>query len=117
MARGDVIVEATTSSSTEPLLPNKASYTCCLSYIDDELRSFRSCLKWMCVDQSNARHAVVSWSLLLGVFIPIASRFVLSYAPTRRTYDMVVQLSLTSAFASPPSFVATVSVASSSSTR
>ncbi|XP_065001829.1 uncharacterized protein LOC135634978 [Musa acuminata AAA Group] len=45
-----------------------------------------------------SRHAVVSWSLflLLGVFILIASHFVLSCALTRCAYDVVVQLSLTS---------------------
>uniref|UniRef100_A0A804J3L8 Uncharacterized protein n=1 Tax=Musa acuminata subsp. malaccensis TaxID=214687 RepID=A0A804J3L8_MUSAM len=46
----------------------------------------------MCIDQSNARHAVVSWSLflLLGVFVPTASHFVFSYAPTHPAYDVVV---------------------------
>ncbi|RRT85380.1 hypothetical protein B296_00010166 [Ensete ventricosum] len=60
--------------------------------------SFQSCLSWMCIDQSDARHVVVSWSifLLLGVFIPTTSHFILSCAPTHRAYDTVVQLSLTS---------------------
>ncbi|RWW41358.1 hypothetical protein BHE74_00053158 [Ensete ventricosum] len=31
-------------------------YTCSLFHADDELRSFRSCLRWMCIDQSDARH-------------------------------------------------------------
>ncbi|RWW22980.1 hypothetical protein GW17_00012796 [Ensete ventricosum] len=37
----------------------------------------------MCVDQSDARYAMVSWPLflLLGVFVPTASRFILSCAP------------------------------------
>ncbi|URE22314.1 hypothetical protein MUK42_15458 [Musa troglodytarum] len=99
MTGGDVVVEAITSSSIEPLMPSKVSYARNLSRADDELKFFRSCLRWMCIDQSNTRHAMVSWSLflLLGVFVPIASHFVLSCAPTRRTYDAVVQLSLTSA--------------------
>lgn len=44
MAEGDVILETTTSSSTELLLPNRASYAHSLSYDDDELRSFQSYL-------------------------------------------------------------------------
>ncbi|RRT75658.1 hypothetical protein B296_00030494, partial [Ensete ventricosum] len=71
-----------------------------LSCADDELRSFWFCLRWMCIDQSDAKHAIVSWSLflLLGVFVPTTSHFVISYTPTYRAYDMVVQLSLTFAF-------------------
>ncbi|RZR82295.1 hypothetical protein BHM03_00008662 [Ensete ventricosum] len=53
-------MEATTNNSTEPLLPSSASYTRNLSRIDNELRSFRSYLKWMCIDKSNAKHAIVS---------------------------------------------------------
>uniref|UniRef100_A0A804IV90 Uncharacterized protein n=1 Tax=Musa acuminata subsp. malaccensis TaxID=214687 RepID=A0A804IV90_MUSAM len=43
-------MEATTTSSTEPLLHSKVSYARSLSYANDELKSFRSYLKWMCVD-------------------------------------------------------------------
>ncbi|RZS23224.1 hypothetical protein BHM03_00056123 [Ensete ventricosum] len=32
------------------------SYARSLSCTDDELRIFRSCLKWTCVDQSDAQH-------------------------------------------------------------
>ncbi|RWV98447.1 hypothetical protein GW17_00038703 [Ensete ventricosum] len=48
------------------------SYVCSLSHIDDELRIFRSCIRWMCVDQSDARRAIAfsSLFLLLGVFCP-----------------------------------------------
>ncbi|RWW15718.1 hypothetical protein GW17_00020427 [Ensete ventricosum] len=48
--------------------------------------------------QIDARHTVVSKSLflLLGIFVPIASHFVLSCAPTYRAYDVVVQLSFIS---------------------
>ncbi|XP_009385545.2 uncharacterized protein LOC103972887 [Musa acuminata AAA Group] len=99
MAGEGIVVEATISSTTESLLSSRVSYARCLSRADDELKSFRFCLRWMCVDQSNAKHAVVSWSifLLLSVFVPIASHFVFSCAPTRRAYDVVVQLSLISA--------------------
>ncbi|RZS11175.1 hypothetical protein BHM03_00042485 [Ensete ventricosum] len=105
MTRGVVIVEATTSSNTQLLLSSGASYARSLSRADDELRNFRSCLRWMCIDQSDVRHAVISWSLflLLGVFIPLVSHFVLSCALTRRAYDVVVQLSLT--FASGLSYL------------
>ncbi|RWW10590.1 hypothetical protein GW17_00025860 [Ensete ventricosum] len=74
------------------------SSACSLSPTDDELRSFWSYLSWMCVDQFDARHAMVSWSLflLLSVYIPIASHFIFSCAPTHRVYDVVIQLSLTS---------------------
>ncbi|CAD5179231.1 unnamed protein product [Musa acuminata subsp. malaccensis] len=46
----------------------------------------------MCVD-------VISWSLflLLGIFILTTSHFILSCTPIHCTYDMVVQLFLTSA--------------------
>ncbi|RWW11529.1 hypothetical protein BHE74_00028985 [Ensete ventricosum] len=92
-------MEVTTSSSTEPLLLSRVLSARSLSRVDIELRNFRSYLRLMCVDQSNGRHAVVSWSLflILGVFVPTASHFVLSYAPTCCSCDVVVQLSLTSA--------------------
>ncbi|RZS10512.1 hypothetical protein BHM03_00041759 [Ensete ventricosum] len=89
IARG-VIVDATTNSRIEPLL--MASYAHSLSHADVELRSFQSCLKWMCIDQSNTRHRMVSLSLffLLGIFVPTAFHFVLSCAPTCHAYDIVV---------------------------
>ncbi|THU44143.1 hypothetical protein C4D60_Mb02t04290 [Musa balbisiana] len=49
MTGESVIVEVTTNSSTEPLLLSRASYVRSLSYADDEFRSFRSRLKWMCI--------------------------------------------------------------------
>ncbi|RWW14585.1 hypothetical protein GW17_00021633, partial [Ensete ventricosum] len=55
-------VEVTTNNSAESLLPSRLSYTRSLSYADNELRSFRSCLRWICIDQSNTRHAMVSYS-------------------------------------------------------
>ncbi|CAD5167496.1 unnamed protein product [Musa acuminata subsp. malaccensis] len=68
-------LKETTSSSTEPLLPSRASYAHSLSRIDDKFMSFR--------------HVVVFWSLflLLSIFVPTASRFILAWDPTRRTYD------------------------------
>ncbi|RWV98270.1 hypothetical protein GW17_00038894 [Ensete ventricosum] len=91
MAGGCIVVEATTSNNTEPLLPSRASYARNLSRVSDKLRSSRSYLGWMCVDQSDARHAMVSWSLfLLGIFVPTCSHFILSYAPTHRAYNVVL---------------------------
>ncbi|RWW69237.1 hypothetical protein BHE74_00023182 [Ensete ventricosum] len=92
MAGGGIVVEVTTNNSTELLLPSRESYARNLSCVDPELRSFRSCLRWMCVDQFNGRHAMVSYSLflLLDIFVPTASHFILSCALTYRAYDMVI---------------------------
>ncbi|RRT71140.1 hypothetical protein B296_00019530 [Ensete ventricosum] len=53
-------MEATTTNNTELLLLSRASYAHSLSYIDDELKNFRSWLRWMCVDQSDVRYAMIS---------------------------------------------------------
>ncbi|RWV88958.1 hypothetical protein BHE74_00050961 [Ensete ventricosum] len=53
-------MEATTNSSIEPLLPSKAWYTRSLTYAGDKLMNFWSYLRSICVDQSNARHAMIS---------------------------------------------------------
>ncbi|XP_009408724.2 uncharacterized protein LOC103991088 [Musa acuminata AAA Group] len=80
------------SEPAAPLLPAIESRR------DDELYWLRSCLRWMCQDQSNAVLAVVSWVALfvLAVAVPAMAHFMLSY---RRPYDLVVQLSLTVAAA------------------
>ncbi|RRT52636.1 hypothetical protein B296_00041155 [Ensete ventricosum] len=97
MVKGCIIVEATTNSSTKPLLLSRALYTRILSHVVDKFRSVWSYLRWMYIDQSDAKHIMVHWSLfLLGIFILIASDFVLSYALINRTYD-VVDFSLTNA--------------------
>ncbi|PKA51499.1 hypothetical protein AXF42_Ash002865 [Apostasia shenzhenica] len=79
-----------------PLLPNKAAYQRCLSHAGDELKSFRSCLRWLYVDQSDPLRAAASWSLfvLFTIAVPLASHFLMSYSPSRRAYDSVVQLAL-----------------------
>ncbi|KAJ8622646.1 hypothetical protein MRB53_031175 [Persea americana] len=71
------------------------------SHAADELRSFRSWMRWMCVDQSTAWQTFLSWAMFvaLAVCVPVLSHFILS-CPTcdarhQRPYDMVVQLSLT----------------------
>ncbi|RWW18450.1 hypothetical protein GW17_00017564 [Ensete ventricosum] len=71
------------------------SYKRSFSRADDKLRSFRSCLRWMCVDQSDTRYVMVFWSLflLLGIFVPTAFHFVVSCTSTYHAYYVVVQLS------------------------
>ncbi|RRT32946.1 hypothetical protein B296_00050600 [Ensete ventricosum] len=75
----------------ELLLPSRASYAHNLSHTDDKLRSFQSCLKRMCINQYDVKHAIVTWSLfLLDIFIHTTSPFVLSYAPIHHAYDVIV---------------------------
>ncbi|RWW37331.1 hypothetical protein BHE74_00057572, partial [Ensete ventricosum] len=49
---------------------------------------------WMCVNHSDTRHTMVSLSLslflLLGIFVPTASHFVLSCVPTHCAYNVMV---------------------------
>ncbi|RRT83911.1 hypothetical protein B296_00000077 [Ensete ventricosum] len=88
-------------ADARPLLTSE-SYARCPSRRDDDLRNFRSCLRWLCLDQSGSRYrAAVSWAvfLLLAVAVPAVSHFVLAFRPERRPYDLVVQLSLTAASA------------------
>ncbi|RWW12844.1 hypothetical protein BHE74_00055876 [Ensete ventricosum] len=74
------------------------SYTHNLSHANDKLRSFQSYLKWMWIDQFNTRYVMVSSFLffLLGVFVSIASNFILSYTFTYHAYDVMLQLPHTS---------------------
>lgn len=89
---GCVIVEATTGSSTELLPCSRASYAHSIFRADDELKSFRFCLKWMCVNQFDARHVMISLSifLLLGVFVHTTFHSVLSCALACCAYDVMV---------------------------
>ncbi|KAL1566998.1 hypothetical protein AAHA92_02529 [Salvia divinorum] len=70
------------------------------SNVHDELQAFRRWLKWLCVDQSNAWTACLSWFVFVAmtIFIPAFSHFVLActYCDSRhsRPYDAVAQLSL-----------------------
>ena len=76
-----------------PLLRRRRSYQRSMSHAHDELRSFRSCLKWMCVDHSDGGSAAASWLVfaLLAVAVPVSARVALP----RRAYDTQVQASLT----------------------
>lgn len=83
---------------------NAKTYLRCSSHAGDELRSFRSWLRWMCVDQSGPWRAALSWGmfLVLATAVPLASHFVVVVDADREgrrrhaSYDAVVQLSLTS---------------------
>ncbi|KAK9689348.1 hypothetical protein RND81_09G054200, partial [Saponaria officinalis] len=92
---------------TECLIPrkrnnNNKTYNRVLSFAYDELHSFRTCLRWMCVDQSTWWSACISWFvfILFALVVPSFSHFYLG-CPTcdakhHRPFDTVVQLSLTS---------------------
>ncbi|RRT47305.1 hypothetical protein B296_00023330 [Ensete ventricosum] len=62
------------------MLPGRVTYAYSLSNVNDKLRTFRFYLRWMCVDQSDARHTMISWFLflLICVFVSFTSHFVLS---------------------------------------
>ncbi|RRT56011.1 hypothetical protein B296_00029554 [Ensete ventricosum] len=64
MIEGVIIVKATTGNNTEPLLASRVLYGHNLSHVNDELKSFQSYLRWMFIDQSNARYIMVFWSPL-----------------------------------------------------
>ncbi|KAK6283482.1 hypothetical protein POUND7_002434 [Theobroma cacao] len=67
-----------------------------------ELKSFRLCLYWVCLDQSSLWRVGLSWSVffVLAVGVPIVSHFVLLCSNCdeehQRPYDGLVQLSLSS---------------------
>ncbi|VFQ91778.1 unnamed protein product [Cuscuta campestris] len=79
--------------------PNKA-FGRLKSNAFDELHSFMSWLKWMCVDQSDRRSAALSWAVFVSmtVVVPCFSHFFLACtdcdARHSRPYDAVVQISL-----------------------
>ena len=72
-----------------------------MTYDGAELRSFRSYLRWVYVDQSNACKSTVSWSIFifLALVVPICSHFLLDCSDTcdsdhTRPYHVPVQISL-----------------------
>ncbi|CAN1799540.1 hypothetical protein LINPERHAP1_LOCUS22146 [Linum perenne] len=75
-------------------------YSRSISYVYDELQSFRQCLRWMCLDQSNILSASISWLvfILLAIVVPAISHFVLACSSCdsthERPFDPVVQISL-----------------------
>uniref|UniRef100_A0A7N0TTZ0 Gustatory receptor n=1 Tax=Kalanchoe fedtschenkoi TaxID=63787 RepID=A0A7N0TTZ0_KALFE len=84
---------------TPLLIKTRASDTR-TGFEDTELRYFRSCLKWVCIDQSNRWRAALSWAvfLLLAVVVPILSHVLYTCGDCdekhQRSYDAVVQVSL-----------------------
>ncbi|CAA2997146.1 hypothetical protein CDL12_21369 [Olea europaea subsp. europaea] len=89
-------------TSRESLLNSDKNFALlrCVSHAYDELHSFRRWLKWLCVDQSNAKTACLSWFVFLvfAILIPALSHFVLACSDCdnrhSRPYDAVMQLSL-----------------------
>ncbi|CAN0900989.1 hypothetical protein LINGRAHAP2_LOCUS21149 [Linum grandiflorum] len=75
-------------------------YSRTISHVYDELHSFRRCLRWMCLDQSNIWAASISWFvfILLAIVVPAISHFVLACSSCdsthERPFDPVVQISL-----------------------
>ncbi|XP_052207696.1 uncharacterized protein LOC127811664 [Diospyros lotus] len=84
----------------EPLVDRKKAYSRCASHAHDELHSFRTWLRWMCVDQSTTWTACLSWIVffIFAIAVPCLSHFFLACADCdarhARPYDGVVQLSL-----------------------
>nr|CAD1825104.1 unnamed protein product [Ananas comosus var. bracteatus] len=74
---------ASSAAAAVPLLHppprRKGSYARCLSHAGDELKSFRTCLRWMCVDHSDTLRSAVSWSLFffLSAAVPAADHLLL----------------------------------------
>ncbi|KVI02313.1 hypothetical protein Ccrd_019421 [Cynara cardunculus var. scolymus] len=82
------------------LISKRKVYSRCVSHAYDELQSFRSWLRWMCVDQSNGWTASLSWFVfvIFTIIIPSFSHFFLACSNCdnqhARPFDSVVQLSL-----------------------
>lgn len=93
---------ADNNSPRESLIQRNAKFMRCISHAQDELQSFRSYLRWMCVDQSNFWTACLSWLVfvLFGIVVPAFSHFFLACetcdAHHDRPFDGVVQVSLSS---------------------
>ncbi|KAL6634591.1 hypothetical protein ACP70R_027262 [Stipagrostis hirtigluma subsp. patula] len=90
------------ASSEAPLLPRKsaaaaARYARCASHPRDELRSFRACLFWLCVDHTSRLRSAASWAvfLLLAVAAPSGVRLLSPPTAPERPFDGQVQVSLT----------------------
>jgi hypothetical protein len=72
-----------------------------LSLADDELHSFRTWFKWLCVDQSNTFSTCLSWTVffMFAIVVPCFSHFYLACTDCdnkhTRPYDTLLQLSLT----------------------
>ncbi|CAH1444361.1 unnamed protein product [Lactuca virosa] len=82
------------------LAAKRRGFTRSASHASDELQSFRSWLRWMCVDQSNGWTASLSWFvfIIFTFVVPSFSHFYLACSDCdnrhARPYDSLVQLSL-----------------------
>lgn len=91
-------------NNTEALINRNTNqqnkFSRCVSHAQDELHSFRSFLRWLCVDQSNLWTSILSWSIfvLFAILVPAISHFMLACetcdSKHKRPYNGVVQLSL-----------------------
>lgn len=90
------------ADGSAPLLNQNKAFSRSISHARDELHSFRTWLRWMCVDQSNFATSSLSWSvfLIFALLVPSLSYFFLACddcdAKHTRPFDGVVQLSLSS---------------------
>ncbi|KAI4388205.1 hypothetical protein MLD38_000557 [Melastoma candidum] len=101
---GPLPVMARFEGESHTLLENNnhhVKFTRNASHVQDELRSFRSYLRWMCVDQTTFPSACISWAVfaVFGLAVPAASHFLLACgecdAVHERPFDSLVQLSMT----------------------
>ncbi|KAD6453988.1 hypothetical protein E3N88_08694 [Mikania micrantha] len=82
------------------LIGKRRGFSRSISHNYDELHSFRSYLRWMCVDQSNGWTATLSWFvfIIFTFIVPSLSHFYLACSDCdnrhARPYDSLVQLSL-----------------------
>ncbi|KAK4804712.1 hypothetical protein SAY86_004529 [Trapa natans] len=105
-------------NTREPLVPGSAgggrggatgnqnnrnrTFVRCLSNAQDELKSFRSCLQWMCLAQSSAWATCMAWSIFVffGLLVPIASHILMANSSCDSLHDLsfhgVVHMSLSS---------------------
>ncbi|KAE8734001.1 V-type proton ATPase subunit e-like [Hibiscus syriacus] len=83
-------------------LVDRSGFQRSVSHPQDEFQTFRTYLRWMCMDQSNIWTTCLSWFLfiVLGLVVPSLSHFLLACstcdAKHARPYDWVIQLSLSS---------------------
>ncbi|KAL8205709.1 hypothetical protein R6Q57_009260 [Mikania cordata] len=82
------------------LIPKQKDISRTISSAHDEFHSFRSWLRWMCVDQTTVWTFCVSWLvfIIFTIIIPVFSHFYLACSDCdnrhARPYDSHVQLSL-----------------------
>ncbi|CAN8321427.1 unnamed protein product [Cochlearia groenlandica] len=102
MANIDIITIKEPLITTNNNQETKKIFNRCVSHQQDELKSFRKYLKYMCVDQSSPLTTILSWTMFIvfTIIVPMTSHFLLACDDCdsyhSRPYDSVVQLSLSS---------------------